>query len=153
MCVHTQSLSHVQLSVTPWTVAQQAPLSMGFSRQEYWSGLPFPLPGDLPDVVTIRLHFLTFCLIITPLFRGGTFFFLKITLNHYPPHSFLSIFFWILLHKILSQIFNAHPTGPYSLFKNVPKSLPLSCIHMRKISLAFFFLFKLYFPYHHRQMF
>ena len=34
---------------TPWTVAHQAPLSMGFSRQEYWSGLPFPPPGDLPD--------------------------------------------------------------------------------------------------------
>ena len=35
--------------VTPWTVAHQAPLSMGFFQQEYWSGLPFPLPGDLPD--------------------------------------------------------------------------------------------------------
>ena len=34
---------------TPWTVACQTPLSMGFSRQEYWSGLPFPSPGDLPD--------------------------------------------------------------------------------------------------------
>ena len=33
----------------PWTVACQAPLSMGFSRQEYWNGLPFPSPGDLPD--------------------------------------------------------------------------------------------------------
>ena len=36
--------------VTPWTVACQAPLSMGFSRQEYWGGLPFPSPGDLPDL-------------------------------------------------------------------------------------------------------
>ena len=36
-------------SATPWTVACQAPLSMGFSRQEYWSGLPFPSPRDLPD--------------------------------------------------------------------------------------------------------
>ena len=35
--------------VTPWTVAHQAPLSMGFSRQEYWSGLPFPTPGDPPN--------------------------------------------------------------------------------------------------------
>ena len=42
-------LSHVRLFVTPWTVACQAPLSMGFSRQKYWSGLPFPSPGDLPD--------------------------------------------------------------------------------------------------------
>ena len=40
---------HVQLFVTPWTVARQALLSMGFSRQEYWSGLPFPSPGDLTD--------------------------------------------------------------------------------------------------------
>ena len=47
MCVHAQSLSHVRLFVTQWTVARQLPLSMGFSRQEYWSGLPFPLPGDL----------------------------------------------------------------------------------------------------------
>ena len=42
-------LSSVRLSVTPWSVARQAPLSIGFSRQEYWSGLPFPSPGDLPD--------------------------------------------------------------------------------------------------------
>ena len=41
--------SHVCLFATPWTVACQAPLSMGFSRQEYWSGLPCPSPGDLPD--------------------------------------------------------------------------------------------------------
>ena len=44
-----QSLSHVQLFVPPWTVACQTPLSMGFSQQEYWSGLPFPTPGDTPD--------------------------------------------------------------------------------------------------------
>ena len=43
------SLSRVRLSATPWTVAHHASLSMGFSRQEYWSGLPFPSPGDLPD--------------------------------------------------------------------------------------------------------
>ena len=40
--------SHVQLFVTLWTVAHQAPLSMGFPRQEYWSGLPFPSSGNLP---------------------------------------------------------------------------------------------------------
>ena len=40
---------HVQLFVTPWTIACQAPLSMGFSRQEHWSGFPCPPPGDLPD--------------------------------------------------------------------------------------------------------
>ena len=44
-----KSLSRVQLFATPWTIAYQAPPSMGFSRQESWSGLPFPSPGDLPD--------------------------------------------------------------------------------------------------------
>ena len=44
--------SYVWLSVTPWTVARQAPLSMEFSRQECWSELPFPSPGDLPDPVS-----------------------------------------------------------------------------------------------------
>ena len=44
MCV----LNCIQLSEAPWTAAHQAPLSMGFPRQEYWSGLPYPSPGDLP---------------------------------------------------------------------------------------------------------
>ena len=48
VCV-CQFLSRVRLFVTPWTVAHQAPLSMGLSRQEYWRGLSFPSPGDLPD--------------------------------------------------------------------------------------------------------
>ena len=47
-CV-ARCFSRVQLSVTPWTVAHQAPLSTGFDRQEYWSGLPCAPPGDLPD--------------------------------------------------------------------------------------------------------
>ena len=49
MLLHAQSLSHVRLFATPGTVARQAPLSMGISRQEYWGGLPCPPPGDLPD--------------------------------------------------------------------------------------------------------
>jgi len=50
VCVCTLSrFSLVQLCVTPWAVSRQAPLSMGFPRQEYWSGLPCPPPGDLPD--------------------------------------------------------------------------------------------------------
>ena len=53
VCVHTcvcvSVLSRVQVFATPQTVAHQAPLSMGFPRQEYWSVLPFPPPGDLPD--------------------------------------------------------------------------------------------------------
>ena len=49
VCVHAQFLSCARLFATPWTVARQAPLSMGSSREEYWSGLPFPSPRDLPD--------------------------------------------------------------------------------------------------------
>ena len=48
MKVKVKLLSRVRLFVTPWTVAHQASLSMGFSRQEYWRGLPLPSPGDLP---------------------------------------------------------------------------------------------------------
>ena len=47
--LYVKSLSCVRLFVTPWTVAYQAPPSMGFSRQWYWSGLPFPSLGDLPN--------------------------------------------------------------------------------------------------------
>ena len=49
MKVKVKLLSRVRLFVTPWTVAYQAPLSIGFSSQEYWSGLPFPSLGDLPN--------------------------------------------------------------------------------------------------------
>ena len=67
VCV--QLLSHVWLFVTPWTVACQAPLSMQFSRQEYWSGLPFPTPGDLPHP-GIELTFL-----VSPALACNFFFF------------------------------------------------------------------------------
>ena len=49
MCLLSLSPSCVPLFATPWTVAHQIPLFMEFSRQEYWSGLPFPTPGDLPN--------------------------------------------------------------------------------------------------------
>ena len=61
--MHVQSLTCVRLCATPWTIACQAPLSLGFSRQKYWSGLPFPPPGDLPpsgikkDMITKFLSF------------------------------------------------------------------------------------------------
>ena len=71
MKVKVKSLSHVRLFATPWTVAHQAPLSMGFSRQEYWSGVPSPSPGmsvtslkdishlwDFLVVQWLRLHLL-----------------------------------------------------------------------------------------------
>ena len=49
VCVRVCSLSHVGLFATPWTVVRRAPLNMGFSSQECWSGLPFPPPADLPN--------------------------------------------------------------------------------------------------------
>ena len=52
-CAVLCSLSHVQLFATSWPVARQAPPSMGFSRQEHWSGSPCPPPGDLPLVCSI----------------------------------------------------------------------------------------------------
>jgi len=50
LCVRAKSLSCARLFATLWTLAKQAPLSMGFSQQGYWSGLPWPPPGDLPDL-------------------------------------------------------------------------------------------------------
>ena len=57
--VKVKSLCHVRLFGTLWIVARQAPLSMEFSRQEYWSGLPFPSPGDLPDPGSQRISLLS----------------------------------------------------------------------------------------------
>ena len=59
----TQSLSQVQLFVTPWTIVHQAPLCMGFSRQEYWNGLPFPSPGDGTQISCIGRQILYHCVI------------------------------------------------------------------------------------------
>ena len=65
VCVCVCVLSHVQLFVTPWTVAHQDPLSMGFSRQEYRCGLPFPSPGDPPDPGTKPKY------LMSPALAGG----------------------------------------------------------------------------------
>ena len=62
-----QLASALSDSASPWTVAHQAPLSMGFSRQEYWSGSPFPPPGDLPNPGIEPLS------VISPALAGGFF--------------------------------------------------------------------------------
>ena len=59
------ALNHVRLFTTPWTAAHQVPLSMGFSRQEYGSGFPFPSPGDLPDPGTEPVS------LVSPAVAGG----------------------------------------------------------------------------------
>ena len=66
-CVCGESLSHIQFFETPWTVAHQAPLSMGFPRQEYWSGLPIPSPGDLSNPGTKPMF------PVSPVLAGGFF--------------------------------------------------------------------------------
>ena len=58
MCA--QSLSHVRLSATLWTIAHQAPLSMEFSRQEYWHGLPLPPPGSFQSMDWTQVHYIIF---------------------------------------------------------------------------------------------
>ena len=66
VCVCAHVLSRVLLIVTPWTAALQAPLSVGFPRQEYWSGLPVPSPGNLsnPGIQSARL--------MSPALAGGS---------------------------------------------------------------------------------
>ena len=65
--VGMESLSCVWFFATPWTVTRQAPLSLGFPRQEYWSGLPCPSPGDLPDPGTEPAP------LLSPELAGGLF--------------------------------------------------------------------------------
>ena len=92
------ALSRVRLFATPWTGARQAPLSIGFFRQEYWSGSPFPPPGDLPNpgIKSISLvspalagRFFTTAPPGKPLRIGGWFYICNnrhLTLGKTPPH-------------------------------------------------------------------
>ena len=66
-CAPKCHFSHIRLFAIPWTVARQSPLPMGFSRQEHWSGLPFPSPGDFPNLgmETLSLR--------SPALAGGLF--------------------------------------------------------------------------------
>ena len=66
-CAVLSHFSGVRLCVTPWTVARQAPLSMGFSREKYWSGLPCSPSGDLPDLGIQSVS------LISPALAGGFF--------------------------------------------------------------------------------
>ena len=87
MCVHVLSpFNYVRLFATLWAVAQQAPLSMGFSRQEHWSGLPCPPPGDLSDP-GIKPMFL-----ISPAL-AGRFFTTNATWEHVVANGIISFFF------------------------------------------------------------
>ena len=67
LSIHMSYCSYVQLFATLWTVAHETPLSMGFSREEYWNGLPFPSPGDLPDAGIEPIS------LLSPALAGGIF--------------------------------------------------------------------------------
>ena len=88
--------SHAQLCVTLWTVAHQAPLSMGFSREEYWSGLPCPPPGDLPDpgIEPVSLA--------SPALAGGFF---TTSTTWETPIIYIHVYNDLLLHGKLPQNF------------------------------------------------
>ena len=105
-----KSLSCVWLFATPWTVAQQAPLSMGFSRREYWSGLPFPFPGDLPFFFKFYFIFKLYIIVLVlP----------NIKMN--PPQVYMCSPSWTLLPPPSPY----HPSG--SCQCTSPKH-PVSCI-------------------------
>ena len=100
MVLCAQSLSHVQLFAAPWTVACQAPLFMEFSRQEHWSMLPFPTPGDLPDLGLERAS------LASPALAGG-FFTTSTTWEAppppTPPHSTLLQGYCFLFQLIVTE--------------------------------------------------
>ena len=80
--------------MTPWTVAHQAPFSMGFSRQEYWSGLPCPPPGDLEDLGIEPAS------VTSPAVAGGFFFFFFFTKNA-PRETPLYVYLWLIHVDVL----------------------------------------------------
>ena len=105
---NVKSLSRVWLFVTPWTVAYKAPLSMEFSRQEYWSGLPFPSPGDFPDLGIEP---------VSPALAGG--FFTTEPLVVGSPTTHVSLLKYQLLNEILLKIATQLSTslpGPLTWF-------------------------------------
>ena len=82
MKVKVKSLNRVRLFVTPWTAVHQAPPSMEFSRQEYWSGMPFPSPSDLPSprIVEVNLTWV-FCNLVAESNLPDTYFILSLRMN------------------------------------------------------------------------
>ena len=99
--VKVKLLSRVQLSVTPWTVAYQAPPSTGFSRQQYWRGLPFPSPRDLPDP---GIEPWVSCTV------GRHFYHLSHQGSHSSPYmatgKTIALAIWSFVGKVISLLFN-----------------------------------------------
>ena len=97
MCV----LSFVQLFVTPWTVAYQAPLSLGFPRQEYWSGSPYPSTGDPPDP---RIEPASLCLLH---FRRILY-----LLSHWENHHYMILMFFSVLRTVFLTLAQNPKSNP-----------------------------------------
>ena len=106
VCAHTHMCTAMsdQLFATSWTVACQAPLSMEFSRQEYWSELPFPPPGDLPDPGIEPTS------LASPVLAGGFF-------TTAPPGK--PIYFCKVSNSVLSLILDFSHLSPVSSFQSV----------------------------------
>ena len=103
-CMRAQLLSLVRLLATPWTVTHQAPLSMGFSRQEYWSGWLRPPPGDLPDYRT--------CVFCSSCVEGRLFFFFTAEPLGKPPNVIFKVYFtpiWNRLPLFFASVQDEHP--------------------------------------------
>ena len=107
VCVHmcAQLLSHVLLFIIPWTVARQAPLSMGFSRQESWSGLPCPSPGDLSHPGICLLGLWHWQMDSLPLCHLGS-----------PTYTYFQIFALIVYYKTMGIVPCTH-NHHYMLYK------------------------------------
>ena len=111
-------LSRVRLFATPWTIAWQAPLSMGFSRQEYWSGLPFPSPGDLPkpgiepESPTLQADTLSSEPPGKPSFKLNCHYVIS-------THCIISIFLYLLTNFMFVGHYMAHPDEGFKCTWNV----------------------------------
>ena len=111
--------SHVQLFLTLWSIAHQAPLAMGFSKQEYWSGLPFPSPGDLPDPGIEALSSVPPALAgqSLPLSYPGSpiFFFFLISFSFLKNAIYLFIFwlFWVFIAVCMLSLIAASDPGKF----------------------------------------
>ena len=111
VCVCVCMLSHfsrVQLCATLWTVNSQAPLSMGFSRKEYWSGLPCPLPGDYIYIYIVCAYIITYCLFTLLIVSFGAQKF-SISMN------FIYVFFLYILSSV-NCVFWSHIQGISDVF-------------------------------------
>ena len=132
-------LSHVWFFVTPWTVAHQAPLSMEYSRQEYWSGLPFPSPGDLPHPgIKHQKKNLLHCrqILYHLSHQGSPIANIEVSLKEWKKNCFF-FFLWPFHHFILpicaKCIFLNNPLSPWNSAENCVVVFCFLCMNVNII--------------------